>query len=54
MGAAGKDSGCNSVRMTCVRYGGGGDLRGIHLKNEYAEHEKKEQKERRPLQRSPV
>lgn len=23
MGAAGKDSGCNSVRMTCVRYGGG-------------------------------
>lgn len=32
----------------------GGDLRGIHLKNEYAEHEKKEQKERRPLQRSPV
>lgn len=53
MGAAGKDSDCNSVRMTCVRYGGG-DLRGIHLKNEYAEHEKKEQKERRPLQRSPV
>lgn len=43
MGAAGKDSGCNSVRMTCVRHGGG-DLRGIHIKNEYAGHEKKSKK----------
>lgn len=43
MGAAGKDSGCNSVRMTCVRYGGG-DLRGIHLKMNMRSMRKKSKK----------
>lgn len=58
MGAAGKDSGCNSMRVGLIDVDGHNykEVRSTVriIQNEYAEHEKKEQKERRPLQRSPV